>query len=168
MSQNVESTKMLLLHNTRETLARLHNRRIRTCAQPTKQKCNDFYPKYAICMIFQCFDPRWSSMTILMLYDAMVLAYKLFAYRSLLLKSLFGSLLFELFSHAMLHEPRYQLYMRWQPWDTRYDTKICNNDVCMLWEVWSLMCTSLVAGHIQRLVSMGKWSKGVRLWWLSM
>ena len=29
MSQNVESTKMLLLHNTSETLARLHNRRIR-------------------------------------------------------------------------------------------------------------------------------------------
>ena len=28
VSQNVESTKMLLLHNTRETLARLHNRRI--------------------------------------------------------------------------------------------------------------------------------------------
>ena len=27
-SQNVESTKMLLLHNTRETLARLHDRRI--------------------------------------------------------------------------------------------------------------------------------------------
>ena len=97
---------MLLLHNTRETLARLHNRRIRTCAQPTKQKCNDFYPKYAICMMFLCYDPRWSSMTILMLYDAMVLAYKLFAYRSLLLKSLFGSMLFELFSHAMLHEPR--------------------------------------------------------------
>ena len=29
MSQNVESIKMLLFHNTRETLARLHNRRIR-------------------------------------------------------------------------------------------------------------------------------------------
>ena len=29
MSQNVESTKMLLLHNTRETLAQLHNRRMR-------------------------------------------------------------------------------------------------------------------------------------------
>ena len=28
VSQNVESTKMLLLHNTRKTLARLHNRRI--------------------------------------------------------------------------------------------------------------------------------------------
>ena len=92
MSQNVESTKMLLLHNTRETLARLHNRRIRTCAQPTKQKCNDFYPKYALCMMFRWYDPRWSSMTILMLYDAMVLAYKLFAYLFLLLKSLFGSL----------------------------------------------------------------------------
>ena len=29
MRQNVESTEMLLLHNTRETLAWLHNRRIR-------------------------------------------------------------------------------------------------------------------------------------------
>ena len=28
VNQNVESTKMLLLHNTRETLARLHDRRI--------------------------------------------------------------------------------------------------------------------------------------------
>ena len=87
MSQNVESTKMLLLHNTRETLARLHNRRIRTCAQPTKQKCNDFYSNYAICMMFLFFDPRWSSMTILMLYDAMVLAYKLFAYLPFCLKA---------------------------------------------------------------------------------
>ena len=25
----------------------------KTCAQPTKQKCNDFYPKYAICMVFR-------------------------------------------------------------------------------------------------------------------
>ena len=41
-----------------------------------------------------------------MLYDAMVLAYKLFAYLSLLLKRLFVSLLFELFSHAMLDEAR--------------------------------------------------------------
>ena len=37
-----------------------------------------------------------------MLYDAMVLAYKLFAYLSFLLKSLFGSFTFELFSHAKL------------------------------------------------------------------
>ena len=44
MSQNVESTKMLLLHNTRETLARLHNRRIRTCAQPTMQNATTSIP----------------------------------------------------------------------------------------------------------------------------
>ena len=29
-----------------------------TCAQPTKQKCNYLYPKYAICMVFWCYDPR--------------------------------------------------------------------------------------------------------------
>ena len=39
-------------------------------------------------------------MTILMLYDAMVLAYKLFAYLSSLLKTLGGSFTFELFSYA--------------------------------------------------------------------
>ena len=87
MSQDVESTKMLLLHNTREMLAQLHNRRIWTCAQPTKQNCNDFYPKYAICMVFRWYDPRWPSMTILMLYDAKVLAYKLFAYLPFFLKA---------------------------------------------------------------------------------
>ena len=41
-------------------------------------------------------------MTILMLYDAMVLAYKLFAYLSSLLKSLGGSFAFELFPYAKL------------------------------------------------------------------
>ena len=25
---------------------------MKTCAQPTKQKCNGFYPKYALCMVF--------------------------------------------------------------------------------------------------------------------
>ena len=24
----------------------------KTCAQPTKQKCDDFYPKYALCIVF--------------------------------------------------------------------------------------------------------------------
>ena len=24
----------------------------RTCAQPTQQKCNDFYPKYFVCKVF--------------------------------------------------------------------------------------------------------------------
>ena len=41
-------------------------------------------------------------MTILMLYDAMVLAYELFAYLHSLLKSLVGFITFELFSHAKL------------------------------------------------------------------
>ena len=54
-------------------------------------------------MMFRRYDP---SMTILILYDAMVLAYKLFAYLLFLLESLLGSLMFELFSHAMLHGPR--------------------------------------------------------------
>ena len=39
-------------------------------------------------------------MTILMWYDAMVLAHKLFAYLSSLLKSFGGSFTFELFSYA--------------------------------------------------------------------
>ena len=51
--------KKLVLHNSREMLSRLLNRQIRTYAQPTKKKCNDFYPKYAICMMFLCF---WSKM----------------------------------------------------------------------------------------------------------
>ena len=34
--------KMLLLHNTRETLARLLNRQIRTCAQPIRDKTYGF------------------------------------------------------------------------------------------------------------------------------
>ena len=30
----------------------------KTCAQPTKKKCNGFYPKYALCMVFRLYDPR--------------------------------------------------------------------------------------------------------------
>ena len=144
MRQNVESTKMLLLHNTRETLERLHNRRIRTCAQPTKQKCNDFYPKYAICMIFLWYDPRWSSMTILMLYDAMVLAYKIFAYLSILLKSLFGSLCGSSFlMQCLTNQDNNWVYAMTTLWHKRWYQDIHHEDmVCMLWEVWSLMCTS--------------------------
>ena len=53
VSQNVESTKMLLLHNTRETLARLHNRRIQELVHNLlSKKCNDFYPKYVLCKVF--------------------------------------------------------------------------------------------------------------------
>ena len=54
--------------------------------------------------------------------------------------------------------------MRWQLCDTRDDTKISNSDVCMVWEVRSLMCTSLVAGNTQWLVSMGKLRKSKGMW----
>ena len=51
--------KMLLLHNSREMLARLLNRRIRhLCTTYRRQKCNDFYPKYAMYMMFRCYNPR--------------------------------------------------------------------------------------------------------------
>ena len=30
----------------------------KTCAQPIQKKCNDFYPKYALCKVFLCDDPR--------------------------------------------------------------------------------------------------------------
>ena len=26
---------------------------MKTCAQPTKHKCNDLYPKYVLCMVFR-------------------------------------------------------------------------------------------------------------------
>ena len=42
-------------------------------------------------------------------------------------------------------------------WHKRWYQDMHHDDmVCMLWEVWSLMCTSHVAGNTQRLVSMGK------------
>ena len=103
----------------------------------------------------RCFsqdDPRWSDMTILyaMWYDAMALSYKFFVLSFFCLKALF--LLF--FLWPLLHNAQTKIaivYMREQTCDTRYDTNICTTDdmVCMLWEVWSLMCTSHVAGNTQ-------------------
>ena len=40
-------------------------------------------------------------------------------------------------------------------WHKRWYQDMHHGMVCMLWEVWSLMCTSHVAGNTQRLVSMG-------------
>ena len=92
---------MLLLHNTRETLARLHDRRIQELVHNLLSKnVTTSIPNtlYARC----CYDMIQNDMVC----DAMVLAFKIFAYLFSLLKNLFGSLMFELFSHAMLHEPR--------------------------------------------------------------
>ena len=122
-AQNVESTKTLVLHNSRETLAQLLNRRIRhLCTTYKMQNVWAFYPKYAMCRMFRWYDPRWLDMTILyaMWYDAMALAYKLLS-SSLLLKSLF------FFYMATMRNAQTKIaivYMREQSCDTRYDMMI--------------------------------------------
>ena len=93
-------------------------------------------------------DPRWSDMTILyvMWYDAMALAYKLFAL-SLLLKSL---LFFCMYGHSAkcTNQDSNCVYAGTNLWHKGwYDTK-------MIWYVcngWCrpLMCTSHVAGNTQ-------------------
>ena len=55
--------KTLVLHNTRETLARLLNRRIwHLCTTYDMQNGETFYPKYAIYVWFPVFLSRWSKM----------------------------------------------------------------------------------------------------------
>ena len=55
--------KTLVLHNSRETLARLLNRRIRhLCTTYKMQNGWAFYSKYAMCMMFPMFFSRWSKM----------------------------------------------------------------------------------------------------------
>ena len=100
----------------------------------------------------RCFsqdDPRWSDMTILyaMWYDAMALAYKLFAL-SLLLKSLF---FFCMANFAQCtNQDSNCVYAGTNLWHKIWYQYMHHDDmVCMLWEVWSLMCTSNVAGNTQ-------------------
>ena len=54
MIQNVESTKMLLLHNTRETLAQLHNRQIQRLVHNLLRKNATTY--IPIMLYVWCFD----------------------------------------------------------------------------------------------------------------
>ena len=145
--------KTLVLHNSRETLARLLNRRIRhLCTTYKMQNWQTSIPSM-ICMYgSRCFsqdDPRWSDMTILyaMWYDAMALAYKL-------LCSLFFFCLKALFFFSMAtfaqctNQDSYCVYAGTILRHTRcYDTN-------MIWYVCngrcrSLMCTSNVAGNTQ-------------------
>ena len=76
---------------------------------------------YVLFLVFSQDDSRWSDMTILyaMWYDAMALAYKIFAL-FLLLKSLF-------FFSPILHNAQTKIaivYMREQSCDTRDDMMI--------------------------------------------
>ena len=69
--------KMLLLHNTRETLAQLFNRRIWNLCTTYKAKMQRLLSQVCyICMVFRRYDPRWSIMAIwyVIWYDAMALA----------------------------------------------------------------------------------------------
>ena len=98
----------------------------------------------------RCFsqdDPRWSDMTILcvMWYDAMALAYKLLWSLSLLLKSFISFFLYGHFAQCTNQDSNcvYAGTNLWHNIWYQYDM------VCMLWEVWSLMCTSNVAGNTQ-------------------
>ena len=115
--------KTLVLHNSRETLARLLNRRIRhLCTTYRRQKCNDFYPKYAIyvwCFGAMIQDDRiWQSylQCVMMLW---LLLTRFFAL-SLLLKSFF----FFFFCMATLRNAQTKIaigYIREQSCDTRDD-----------------------------------------------
>ena len=98
--------KTLVLHNSRETLARLLNRRIRhLCTTYKMQNVWAFYPKYAMCMMFPVFFSRWSKMIgydNLMCNVVWCYGYCLQALCSLflLLKSLFFSLIWPLMRNA--------------------------------------------------------------------
>ena len=103
----------------------------------------------------RCFsqdDPRWSDMTILyaMWYDAMALAYKLLCSLVFCLKALF-SLFFSMATFAQCtNQDSNCVYAGTNLWHNIWYQYMHHDDmVCMLWEVWSLMCTSNVAGSTQ-------------------
>ena len=100
----------------------------------------------------RCFsqdDPRWSDMKILyaMWYDAMTLAYKLL-WSLFLLKSLF---LFCMATFAQCpNQDSNCIYAGTNLWHKIWYQCMHHDEmVCMLWEVWSLMCTSHAAGNTQ-------------------
>ena len=108
-TQNVESTENALLHNARETLAWLLNRWIRhLCTTYKRQKCNEFYPKYAMYVWFPVFLSRWFNM---IGYDNLICnvvwCYGYCLQASLLSFSLLKSLFFFLYDHfCTMHKPR--------------------------------------------------------------
>ena len=134
--------KMLLLHNSRETLARLINRRIRhLCTTYRRQKCNDFYPKYAMCMMFPLVFSRWSKM---IGYDNLM-RNVVWWYGTCLqaLCSLFFCLkAYSFFDMTTMQNAQTNIaivYMREQSCDTRDDMMIPRwyqyDMVCMQWKV---------------------------------
>ena len=85
--------KTLVLHNSRETLAQLLNRRIRhLCTTYKMQNVSTFYPKYAMYVWFPVIRTGWSKMINMVVWYAMWRCYGyclqalcfLFAYKLIL------------------------------------------------------------------------------------
>ena len=150
--------KTLVLHNSRETLARLLNRRIRhLCTTYKMQNVWAFYPKYAMCMMFPVFFSRWSKM---IGYDNLMCnVVWCYGYCLQALCSLFFCLkAFFWYGHYVkcTNQDSNCVYAGTILWHKGW-----YDDTKMIWYVCngrcrSLMCTSNVAGNTQRLVSIGK------------
>ena len=146
--------KTLVLHNSRETLARLLNRRIRhLCTIYKMQNVWTFYPKYAMCMMFRCFEHKmiqddqvWYDF--LWCYGSCLQASLSFSFclKACLALSLLSSFLMQNFTNQdsnWVYAMTTLCHKRW------YQDMHHGDMVCMLWEVWSLMCTSHVACNTQ-------------------
>ena len=124
----------------------------------------DFYPKYAMYVWFPMFLSRWSNM---IRYDNLICnvvwCYGTCLQASLLSFSLLKSFIFFMANLAQCtNQDSNCVYAGTNFWHKIWCQYMHHNGmVCMLWEVWSLMCTSNVAGNTQRLVWIGKVRKMV-------
>ena len=162
--------KTLVLHNSREMLARSLYRRIRhLCTTYKMQRYINFLSQVCyVCMVPGVShtmiqdDQIWYHM---IYFDAMAIAYKLFAHSFSLLKSLFSFFLYGHFAKCTNQDSNCVYagtnlrHTRW--YDTDMVWYVCN--------VWcrSLMCTSNVAGNTQ-MASLDRQVTQNGLWWLSM
>ena len=106
---------------------------------------------------------EYDNLNVVWCYDSCL---KLFSYLFLFLKGLFGSFNFDLFLWPLMQNFTNQdsncVYAMTTLWHKRWYQDMYQDDmVCMQRELWSLMCTSNVAGNTQRLVSIGKVRKMV-------
>ena len=147
--------KTLVLHNSRETLAWLLNRRIWHLWTTYKmQNVWAFYPKYAMYVWFPVFLSRWSKM---IGYDNLICnvvwCYVSCLQASLLFLFCLKLILFSLW--PLLHNAQTKIaivYMWEETWGTRDDMIprwYLYGMVCMQWKGGSLMCTSNVADNTQ-------------------
>ena len=154
--------KMLLLHNTRETLARLLNSRILDLCTTYKAKMQRLLSQvcymYGIPMIWSKMI-EYDNLNVVWCYGSFLwdlcLSFPL-CLKAWMALSLLSSFLMQNFTNRDSN----CVFAMTTLWHKRwYQDMHHNNIVWMLWEVWSLMCTSYVAGNTQRLVSMGKLRK---------